>query len=228
MKKLMIVLVAGIAALTMAAAPQRGRPQPQRPQPQRTMATKRGPSKGPRNVSRGRSHRSHDRHDRLSSRDERLIDAIEDADSLHELRRYLQAAAMSRSAEVRMAMVDALENEDSHGRSASDLAYFIADPDEEVSSAAFSAWSSVLEDVHGGRRARAILETADILRGFSGGLWQTPGAPLPAPAAVPMMQPVVTQPVVQPVVTQPVAQPVVTQPVAQPVVTQPAAVPAVY
>ena len=214
MKKLMIVLVAGIAALMADAAPpsQKGRPQPQRPQPQRTMTAKRGPSKGPRNVSRGRSHRSHDRHDRLSSRDERLIDAIEEADSLHELRRYLQAAAMSRSAEVRLAMVEALESEDTHGRSASDLAYFIADPDEEVSSAAFSAWSSVLEDVHGGRRARAILETADILRGFSGGLWQTPGAPLPAPAAVPVMQ--------QPVVTQPV--------VTQPVITQPATVPAAY
>ena len=216
MKKLMIVLVAGLAALTMDAAPQKGRPQQQRPQQQRTIAAKRAPSKGARNASRGRSHSSHDQHDRLSSRDQRLIDAIEDADSLHELRRYLQAAAMSRSAEVRMAMVDALENEDSHGRSASDLAHFIADPDEDVSSAAFSAWSSVLEDVHGGRRARAILETADILRGFSGGLWQTPGAPLPAPAAVPVMQ--------QPVITQPV----VTQPVAQPVVTQPATVPAAY
>ena len=212
MKKLMFVIVAGITALTMAAAPQRGRQQPQRPQPQRTTPVKRTPSKGPRTVSHGRSHRGgHDRRrDRLSSHDERLIDAIESADSLHELRRYLQAAASSRSEEVRMAMVDALENEDMHGRSASDLAYFIADPDEDVSSAAFSAWSSVLEDVHGGRRARAILETADILRGFSGGLWQTPGSPLPAPVAVPVMQqPVVTQPVVtQPVVTQPVTQPV--------------------
>ncbi len=210
MKKLMIVLVAGIVALTMDAAPQKGRPQPQRPQPQRTMTAKRTPARGPQQGSRrhGGADRR-DRHDRLGSHDRRLIDAIEDADSLHELRRYLQAAATSRSAEVRMAMVDALENEDSHGRSASDLAYFIADPDEDVSAAAFSAWSSVLEDVHGGRRARAILETAEILRGFSGGLWQTPGAPLPAPAAVPVMQqPVVTQPVVtQPVVTQPVVQP---------------------
>ena len=132
----------------------------------------------------------------------------------------------SYSAEAIGAILDALEDEDMHGRSASDLAYFIADPNERVSAAAFSAWSSVLEDVHGGRRARAILETADILRGFSGGLWQTPGAPLPAPAAVPVMQqPIVTQPVVtQPVVTQPVVtQPVVTQPV-----TQPVAVPAAY
>ena len=214
MKKLMIVLVAGIAALTMDAAPQKGRPQPQRPQQQRTVTVKRAPAKGPQGVSRRRGRHDRDRYDRLSHHDRRLIDAIEDADSLHELRRYLQAAAMSRSEEVRMAMVDALEDEDMPGRSASDLAYFIADPSERVSAAAFSAWSSVLEDVHGDRRARAILETADILRGFSGGLWQTPGAPLPAPAAVPMMQPVVTQPVVtQPVVTQPV----VTQPVPQPV-----------
>ena len=211
MKKLMIVLVAGIAALTMDAAPQKGRPQPARPQPQRTVTVKRTPARGPQGVSRRRGGgHDRDRYDRLSHHDRRLIDAIEDADSLHELRRYLQAAAMSRSEEVRMAMVDALEDEDMHGRSASDLAYFIADPSERVSAAAFSAWSSVLEDVHGDRRARAILETADILRGFSGGLWQTPGAPLPAPAAVPVMQqPVVTQPVVtQPVVTQPVTQPV--------------------
>ena len=206
MKKLMIVLVAGIAALTMDAAPQKGRPQPQR-----TVTAKRAPARGPQQGSRHRGRIDRDRRDRLGSHDRRLIDAIEDADSLHELRRYLQAAATSRSEEVRMAMVDALEDEDMHGRSASDLAYFIADPSERVSAAALSAWSSVLEDVHGDRRARAILETADILRGFSGGLWQTPGAPLPAPAAVPVMQ--------QPVVTQPV----VTQPV-----TQPVAVPAVY
>ena len=208
MKKLMIVLVAGIAALTMDAAPQKGRPQPQRPQQQRTVTVKRAPAKGPQGVSRRGGGHDRDRYDRLSHHDRRLIDAIEDADSLHELRRYLQAAAMSRSEEVRMAMVDALEDEDMHGRSASDLAYFIADPSGRVSAAAFSAWSSVLEDAHGDRRIRAILETADILRGFSGGLWQTPGAPLPAPAAVPVMQqPVVTQPVVTQPVTQPVTVP---------------------
>ena len=208
MKKLVVALAAGIAALTLSAAPQKGRPQPSRPQPAARKparpAAKPAPAKGVRKVSRVRIDR--DRRDRLSHHDRRLIDAIEDADSLHELRRYLQAAAMSRSEEVRMAMVDALEDEDMHGRSASDLAYFIADPSERVSAAAFSAWSSVLEDVHGDRRARAILETADILRGFQGGLWQTPGMPLPAPAAVPVVQPVV-QPVAQPVVTQPVTVP---------------------
>ena len=226
MKKILIVFAAAIAALTVDAAPQKGRPQQQRPQQQRPQQQRpqqvvRKPSRPvakPSTAKGGRNRvltRNDDHRERLSGHDRRLIDAIEDADSLHELRRYLQAAAMSHSAEVRMAMVDALEDEDMHGRSASDLAYFIADPDEDVASAAFSAWSSVLDDVHGGRRARAILETADILRGFSGGLWQTPGAPLPAPAAVPVMQPVVTQPVA--------TQPVVTQPV-----VQPATVPAVY
>lgn len=200
MKKILIVFAAAVAALTMDAAPQKGRPQQQRPQqvarkPSRP-ATKAVGARGARGASRVRIDR--DRRERLSGPDRRLIDAIEDADSLHELRRYLQAAATSRSEDVRMAMVDALESEDMHGRSASDLAYFIADPSERVSAAAFSAWSSVLEDVRGGRRARAILETADILRGFSGGLWQTPGAPLPAPAAVPVVQPV-TVPVTVPV-----------------------------
>ena len=225
MRKLLIVCAVAVAALAMDAAPQPTR-KPQPPRPQQTARkpaarpvakpapAKPAPAKGVRKISRVRIDR--DRRERLSRHDRRLIDAIDDADSLHELRRYLQAAAMSHSEEVRMAMVDALEDEDMHGRSASDLAYFIADPNERVSAAAFSAWSSVLEDVHGARRARAILETADILRGFSGGLWQTPGAPLPAPAAVPMVQPVVTQPVVQPVVTQPVVQPVA-QPVAVPV-----------
>ena len=200
MKKILIVFAAAVVALTMDAAPQRGRPQQQRPQQvvrkQSRPATKAVGARGVRGSSRVRIDR--DRRERLSGHDRRLIDAIEDADSLHELRRYLQAAATSHSEDVRMAMVNALVSEDMHGRSASDLAYFIADPSERVSAAAFSAWSSVLEDVHGGRRARAILETADILRGFSGGLWQTPGTPLPAPAAVPVVQPA-TIPVAVPV-----------------------------
>ena len=96
-----------------------------------------------------------------------------------------------------MAMVEALEEKG--GRSAADLAYFIADPDEDVASAAFSAWSSVLDDAHGGRRVRAILETADVLRSFSGGLWERPTMPpTVVPVAVPVAQPV-TAPVTVPV-----------------------------
>ena len=198
MKKILIVFAAAVAALTMDAAPQKGRLQPQRPQQQRTMTAKHATAKGPQRVSRRRGGGiDRDRRERLSGHDRRLIDAIEDADSLHELRRYLQSAASSHSEDVRMAMVDALEEKG--GRSAADLAYFIADPDEDVASAAFSAWSSVLDDAHGGRRVRAILETADILRSFSGGLWEKPAmSPTVVPSAVPVVQPA-TVPVAVPV-----------------------------
>ena len=204
MKKILIVFAMAFAAFAMdaAAQPPKGRPQQQkaRPQQKRGLTAKRGAAKGPRSVSRVSDRDDH--HDRLGGSDRRLIDAIEDADSLHELRRHLQAAAISRSEEVRLAMVEALEEKGS--RSASDLAYFIADPSEDVADAAFSAWTSVLDDARGDRRVRAILETAEILRGFSGGLWQAPGAVHPAPsAAVPVMQPGAVpapQPVVVPAV----------------------------
>ncbi len=198
MKKILIVFAAAVAALTMDAAPQKGRLQPQRPQQQRIKTAKHAPAKGPQRVSRRRGGGiDRDRRERLSGHDRRLIDAIEDADSLHELRRYLQSAASSHSEDVRMAMVEALEEKG--GRSAADLAYFIADPDEDVASAAFSAWSSVLDDAHGGRRVRAILETADVLRSFSGGLWERPTMPpTVVPVAVPVAQPV-TAPVTVPV-----------------------------
>lgn len=195
MKKILIVFAMAVVAFTLdAALPLKGRPQQShrqqqkaRSQQKRGAEEKRSPAKGSRNVSRVRDR--DDRHD-LSGPDRRLIDAIEEADSLHELRRHLQAVAMSRSEEVRMAMVEALEDKGS--RSASDLAYFIADPNEDVSDAAFSAWSSVLEDARGDRRVRAILETAEILRSFSGGLWQAPGRiPSTVPPAVPVTQPVV-------------------------------------
>ena len=203
MKKILIVFAMAFAAFAMdaVAQPPKGRPQQQkaRPQQKRGLAAKRGPAKGSRNVSRVRDR---DDRDDLSRSDRRLIDAIEEAESLHVLRRHLQAAAISRSEEVRMAMVDALEEKGS--RSASDLAYFIADPNDDVADAAFSAWTSVLDDARGDRRVRAILETAEILRGFSGGLWQAPGmvhpvappvAPVMHPGSVPVPQPVVVPPV---------------------------------
>ena len=150
MKKLLIVFVAA-AAVFAAEAQGARRPSGPAPQPRGQMA--RPANRGGRGAPQVRYGRGND--GQLSKHDQRLIEDIESASSAHALRRYLQAAAMSRSEEVRMAMVDALEDEDMHGRSASDLAYFIADPSERVSAAAFSAWSSVLEDVHGGRRARA-------------------------------------------------------------------------
>ena len=195
MKKILIVFAVAFAALAVdAAPPSKGRPQPPRPQQQqaspqqrRGLVGKRSAGKGARRASRVRDR---DQRDHLSGPERRLIDAIEDADSLHELRRHLQAAASSRSEDVRMAMVEALEDKGS--RSASDLAYFIADPSEDVADAAFSAWTSVLDDARGGRRVRAILDTAEILRGFSGGLWRTPGGiPSAVPSAVPVTRPVV-------------------------------------
>ena len=195
MKKMLIVFAVAFGALAMdAAPPSTGRPQPPRPQQQqaspqqrRGLVGKRSVGKGARRASRVRDR---DQRDHLSGPERRLIDAIEDADSLHELRRHLQAAASSRSEDVRMAMVEALEDKGS--RSASDLAYFIADPSEDVADAAFSAWTSVLDDARGDRRVRAILDTAEILRGFSGGLWRTPGGiPSAVPSAVPVTRPVV-------------------------------------
>ena len=192
---MLIVFAVAFGALAVdAAPPSKGRPQPPRPQQQqaspqqrRGLVGKRSVGKGARRASRVRDR---DQRDHLSGPERRLIDAIEDADSLHELRRHLQAAASSRSEDVRMAMVEALEDKGS--RSASDLAYFIADPSEDVADAAFSAWTSVLDDARGDRRVRAILDTAEILRGFSGGLWRTPGGiPSAVPSAVPVTRPVV-------------------------------------
>jgi hypothetical protein len=203
MKRILFVFAVAFAAFAMDAVaqppkgrlPQRPQQQKVRPQQKRGLMAKRGAAKGARGLSRVDDR--DDRHDRLGGPDRRLIDAIEEADSLHELRRHLQAAAISRSEDVRLAMVEALEEKGS--RSASDLAYFIADPNEDVADAAFSAWTSVLDDARGDRRVRAILETAEILRGFSGGLWQAPGMVPPAPSAtVPVMQPG-TVPVPQPV-----------------------------
>ena len=195
MKKILIAFAVAAAALAVdAAPPSKGRPLQTRPQQQQTspqqkrgLAGKRGGGKGARRASRVRDR---DHSDHLSHQDRRLIDAIEDADSLPALRRHLQAAASSHSEDVRMAMVEALEDKGS--RSASDLAYFIADPSEDVADAAFSAWTSVLDDARGDRRVRAILETSEVLRGFSGGLWRTPGGiPSAVPATVPVVQPVV-------------------------------------
>jgi hypothetical protein len=121
-----------------------------------------------------RRDRDADDGDKLSSRDQRLIEEIEAAESSRALRRYLQSAVSSRSEEVRMAMVNALES--AENRSASDLAYFIADPSEDVAEAAFSAWTSILSDTSKNQRVRAILESAQILQEHSNGHWQGDGA----------------------------------------------------
>ncbi len=181
-----------------------------------------------RGVASKRGHRV-DHRDRMSKHDRRLIERIEEADSMRELRRYMQDAVASREEDVRMAMIEALDGADH--TSPSDFAYFIADPSEEVSEAAFSAWTSALEDARPHRRARAIIEAAEILKGASGGHMHG-AVPPPAQVVVPangvvpattvvQPAPAVVQPiqtVVQPAET--VEQPAVpvVQPVAQPAV----------
>jgi len=221
MKKLIIAAVACLATFAVEAAPNAGRPPAARPAgggaprmhkaaPVKTThktTVKRG------TVTR-RNDRRDDRRSRMSKHDQHLLDRIEEADSMRELRRYMQEAAASREEDVRAAMVDALDRIDEH--SPSDFVYFIADPSEDVAEAAFTAWSSALEDAKGHRRVRAIIEAAQILQG---GKWQgqpPPPPPVPAPGVVPVA-PTVVQPVqtvVQPA-TVPVTQPT-TVPVTQP------------
>jgi len=170
MKKILIAFAVAIATL---AAEAQGQPRPggyrqsQQSYVQRTMQSDRGGNRG------GRLRRNADDRDQLSSRDQRLIEEIEAAESSKALRRYLQSAVSSRSEEVRMAMVNALESAEK--RSASDLAYFIADQSEDVAEAAFSAWTSILSDTRREQRVRAILESAQILQGQSNGHWQGQG-----------------------------------------------------
>lgn len=184
MKKMLIAFAVAIATL---AAEAQGQPRPggyrqsQQSYDQRTRQSDRGGNRGARSRRSG-----HDR-GQTGSSDQRLIEDIESAESANALRRYLQSAVASRSEEVRMAMVNALESTEKS--SASDLAYFIGDPSEEVAEAAFSAWMSILSDTRKDQRVRAIVESAQILQGHSNGHWQgqghgTQGTHMAAPGAV--------------------------------------------
>ena len=75
-----------------------------------------------------------------SSADQKLLQAIEEADSLSELMPLSRQAQTSRSAEVRQAMVDALDGQSKDAVNL--LAVFLGDPDEDVANSAFTAWSS--------------------------------------------------------------------------------------
>ncbi len=222
MKKLIMIVIAGVSAIALNAVPTGVR------QPDRHAKSGKPVVVRRKGVSSKLAHRV-DHRDRMSKHDRHLIERIEEADSMRELRRYMQEAVASREEDVRMAMVEALDGADH--TSPSDFAYFIADPSEDVSDAAFSAWASALEDARPHRRARAIIEAAEILKGASG-VHMHGTVPPPAPVVVPTSGVVpaatVVQPapaVVQPIqtVVQPaeaVVQPAVpvAQPVAQPAV----------
>lgn len=185
MKKILIVFAAALAVFAVEAQGQRrpsGGGPAQQPRGQMARPSGRGGDRGARSRHNGADGE-------LSKQDRRLIEDIESAESSQELRRYLQAAISSRSEDVRMAMVNALESEEGK-RSLADLAYFIADPSEDVAEAAFSAWTMALSDARSDRRVRAILEAAQILQGYSKGQWQGHGygashGPMTAPGAVP-------------------------------------------
>ncbi len=131
----------------------------------------------------------------MSSQDQRLLNAIEEADDLADLRRLSPRVLQSRNPDVRIAMIEALE--DQGPDVASELAIYLADPDENVADAAFSAWTSVLEDVPARRRLGRIIRSVQCLQGAGQG-GMAPG----------MVAPVMVQPGVQPaVVPQPVVVP---------------------
>ena len=98
----------------------------------------------------------------LSAADQKLQQTIEEADSLSELMRLSRQAQASRSAEVRQAMVSAL---DLQGKDAANLlAAYIADSDEDVASSAFTAWVSKIEDMASARRVQSIITAAQALQ----------------------------------------------------------------
>lgn len=143
-------------------APKGAKPVPNVKQPAKRPAS--GVSKSGQH---GHGHGEWGTRDRRESRrdryDSRLMDMIENAESLDQLRAIVIDAARSRNLEVRMAMIDALEEKGR--RTVNELAAFIADPDEEVSDAAWNAWSSVVGDMDDrGARLRAIHAAGFLLQ----------------------------------------------------------------
>ena len=122
----------------------------------------------------------------MSHEEKRLLSAIEDAKGFGELMRIYPHARMAHHPDVRAALVDALEE---HGeRAVNLLAALIADPDEDVADAAYSAWSNIVDDIPWRRRPAVLIEAAAAVQ-------------QPAHAA----PPVPVQPVVVPVAPAPVA-----------------------
>ena len=112
----------------------------------------------PRNRHSGMRHES-----RRERYDRRLMELIENAESLGQLRAIVTEAAQSHNPEIRLAMIDALE--DKGRRAVDELAAFIGDPDDEVSDSAWRAWSSVVENMDDREaRLRAIHSAGFLLQ----------------------------------------------------------------
>ena len=177
MKMLSIAAVVLTCGLVAAAARPEGAPPPHgnsqpnaakmRQAPSRPDTSKRARGTTP---SGRRTPSNGNRRNQVSGNDQKLLDAIEEADALSELTSLFHRVQASRSAEVRLAMVEALEEQSKDA--ANMLAAFIGDADEEVSGSAFSAWVSKLEDMTPERRIQAIQAAAQTLQqsgAFQGG-----------------------------------------------------------
>ena len=192
MKEMISIVAVCMACVLSAAVPPRqggGQPPPSGPiqpqaagrQPPRPQAGQQG-----RRVPAGaRGRRMQGR--TLSESDQKLVDSIEEADSLSILMRLSRRAQASRSAEVRQAMVDALE--DKGKDAANELAVYLADPDEDVAGSAFSAWSAMLEDMKPARRVLSIQAAAQILQSSRLQVGGQHGHAMPPSAMYPQQQP---------------------------------------
>ena len=180
MNRLFISLVfAGAVCLAAPNPPPggaNGAPPPGSPQQGQKRAPQGGRSMGRTASNRGAgSVRRVQKTGDISVADQRLVDQIEAADSMDELSRLARRAASSRSADVRMAMVDALESQGE--RAANDIALYIADSDEDVAESAFSAWTGILGDMSRSRRVQAIRAAAQTLATTGAVQMQGPGGP---------------------------------------------------
>ena len=115
------------------------------------------PSTSRRNDGSSRRMRKND----SSDSDQKLIDQIGEAESMDDLSRLSRRAAASRNADVRMAMVDALELQGE--RAVNEIAAYIADSDEDVANSAFSAWTGLLDDMSRSKRVQAIRAAAQVI-----------------------------------------------------------------
>jgi len=153
-------------ATCLAAPPQGGEPpsggpgQGQIQRGPRNGVGRRGGTQPAQDRAGGRVRRA-EAGEELSSSESKLIEQLEEADSMETLNRLSRSAAASRRAEVRQAMVDALERQGE--RAADSLAVYIADSDEDVAESAFSAWTSLLNDMSYRKRAQAIRSAAAAL-----------------------------------------------------------------
>lgn len=162
--KTILAVCTVLATFALPAAPGGARPPRQggaRPaaaaqQPGRQAAAPRKSAAKPRRVVRTAGFE-----ERLPPEDRRMLSAIEDADGLHELMRLYPHASRARSREVRLALVDALEEQ---GEQAVNLlAGLLADPDEDVAESAFTSWTSILDDMRPRRRVSAVVSAAQAI-----------------------------------------------------------------